>query len=623
MGHTFHIPVLGTAYSIDTPIKVAHLGISSVISIVDDMLIERMRKFHLQKSNQDYHPISDKILGFRSQRITAYLNMIQTMVEEKVEALKNECFEKKGELVKYFELLPESSQLKKLYYRFIAEKETAKKSEWEQELKSRITHGAIDVNIMAKVDKSNFDKNGEFVNSDALESLKGFAESSLASSLVLSAGMNPRLYSYIENFGDFYPDENSQLKKKIVLKVSDYRSAIIQAKFLAKKGLWVSEFRIESGLNCGGHAFATEGILMGPILEEFKTNREKMTEELFGIYQKALLAKEMTCQNLPEQKICYQGGIGTVEEDQFLQNFYGLNGTGWGSPFLLVPEATNVDEDTLQALAHATKDDFYISGSSPLGIPFNNFRHSSSEKLRLERIAKGRPGSPCPKKLLVSNTEFTKEPICTASRQYQHLKIKQLDSLSLSEEAYQEAFNTITEKACLCEGLATPAYIKNDILKPKEKPAVDICPGPNTAYFSRIYSLAEMVKHIYGSINLLEGVQRPNIFINELHLYLAYATKEISMNLKDLNDKKIKYFQRFREQMEAGIQYYKNIIPSIYNQTESYREKMVSELETAEKKLYSIFAAIDAIVSKEAVVPNVIRKEKPSLAQFIPVPAMR
>ena len=205
MGHTFHIPVLGTAYSIDTPLKVAHLGISSVISIVDDMLIERMRKFHLQKSNQDYHPISDKILGFRSQRITAYLNMIQTMVEEKVEALKNECFEKKGELVKYFELLPESSQLKKLYYRFIAEKETAKKSEWEQELKSRITHGAIDVNIMAKVDKSNFDKNGEFVNSDALESLKGFAESSLASSLVLSAGMNPRLYSYIENFGDFYP----------------------------------------------------------------------------------------------------------------------------------------------------------------------------------------------------------------------------------------------------------------------------------------------------------------------------------------------------------------------------------------------------------------------------------
>ena len=68
--------------------------------------------------------------------------------------------------------------------------------------------------------------------------------------------MNPRLYGYIANFKDFFPDVNGKIKKKIVLKVSDYRSAIIQGKFLAKKGLWVSEYRIESGLNCGGHALS-------------------------------------------------------------------------------------------------------------------------------------------------------------------------------------------------------------------------------------------------------------------------------------------------------------------------------------------------------------------------------
>lgn len=50
--------------------------------------------------------------------------------------------------------------------------------------------------------------------------------------------------------------------KKVVIKVSDYRSALIQGKYLAKKGIWVSEFRIESGLNCGGHAFATDGYLL-------------------------------------------------------------------------------------------------------------------------------------------------------------------------------------------------------------------------------------------------------------------------------------------------------------------------------------------------------------------------
>ena len=129
-------------------------------------------------------------------------------------------------------------------------------------------------------------------------------------------------------------------------------------------------------------------------------------------------------------KITVQGGIGTAEEDQFLLEHYQVDATGWGSPFLLVPEVTNVDEATLKDLAQAKSEDYYISNSSPLGVLFNNFKKSSAEKQRRERIAAGRPGSPCKKKYLVSNTEFTSEPICTASRQYQHLKIKQLQQLS-------------------------------------------------------------------------------------------------------------------------------------------------------------------------------------------------
>ena len=42
--HTFHIPVLGLGYSIDTPVKVARFGISSVVSIIEDELVEKMRK---------------------------------------------------------------------------------------------------------------------------------------------------------------------------------------------------------------------------------------------------------------------------------------------------------------------------------------------------------------------------------------------------------------------------------------------------------------------------------------------------------------------------------------------------------------------------------------------------
>ena len=47
--HTFHIPVMGLAYTIDSPIRVGKYGVSSVVSITDDELIEKMRAFYSEK----------------------------------------------------------------------------------------------------------------------------------------------------------------------------------------------------------------------------------------------------------------------------------------------------------------------------------------------------------------------------------------------------------------------------------------------------------------------------------------------------------------------------------------------------------------------------------------------
>lgn len=588
MSHTFHIPVLGLAFSIDTPLKVARYGISSVISIVDDILVERMREFYTQKTGKDFNPISPKTPDFRAKRITAYLNLLKEIVDDQFSSLTNSEFVQGSEISKYFELLPERSAPKELYNTMLNTSDYKVKAELQKILRKKIQCGSIDVNIMSKVDKINYDPNGDALSeqfTDAIAALRGFAQSNLSSALVLSAGMNPRLYSSLGDFPDFYPTTNQKFRKKIILKVSDFRSAFIQAKFLAKKGLWISEFRIESGLNCGGHAFATEGYLLGPILEEFKQRRQEMVESLFEIYQVALENKGMSMPKIPVQKLTVQGGIGTAKENDFLIQHYDLDGTGWGSPFLLVPEATNVDNNTLDDLMNATHEDFYISGSSPLGIPFNNFRKSSAETLRMERIKKGRPGSPCKKKFLVSNTEFTEQPICTASREFQNLKIKQLEDSNLPEDEFTKQFDLITEKVCLCEGLATSAYIKNDILKPKESKAVAVCPGPNLAYFSGRFTLEEMIKHIYGKINLINDTERSNLFVNELNLYLEYLEKDINQHLGQLNDKKHKYFTKFKEQLRNGINYYKELVPQLLNETEKYRMKMLSELAELENAL--------------------------------------
>ncbi|MEJ2882390.1 hypothetical protein [Pedobacter sp. GR22-6] len=587
MSHTFHIPVLGLGYSIDTPLKIARFGISSVVSIVDDELTEQMRKFHTQLNGEVYVPIEKYTPDSRAKRITAYLNLLQKLVNKQLAGLKD-SFENNPDFITYFKLLPDDHQLKNDFLEMQTIKDEKHRSEALQILKNKILPGSIDVNIMAKVDKANYSKSGEYLGdhyTDALAAIRGFANSELNSSVVLSAGLNPKLYSYMEQLDCFYPDASGVCNKHIILKVSDFRSAMIQAKILAKKGLWVSEFRVESGLNCGGHAFATDGFLLGPILEEFKSQRNALREELSNIYHTALHNKGLSPSYIPTQKITAQGGIGTAAEHDFLLNYYQLDAAGWGSPFLLVPEATNVDDKTMNALRSAKQDDFYLSNSSPLGVLFNNFKGSSAELQRLERIKKGTPGSPCKKKYLCTNTEFTSHPICTASREYQNLKIKSLQQMNLSKSNYELALQTVTDKTCLCEGLCASAYIRNGMIKARENDAVSICPGPNLAYFSGEYTLREMTDHIYGRQNLLKHVSRPNFFINELNLYLDYLKKEIAIELDGINVKRFNYYRKFKAQLLDGISYYKKLLPELSRYMGFSVYEMYSQLKKAEQEL--------------------------------------
>src|SRR4030065_1421679 len=465
-----------------------------------------MNQYYSGKFKIPYQEISTKVEDYRAKRITSYLNTVDIIVKQKFENLKKSFEQKNSEFEKYMEMLPDFSELKQNFIQSI-QHNTVKEdlSNWIQ---SNLKPGSIDVNIMTKLDKTNYSKKDllPIECNDAHAALRGFANSTLESSVVLSAGMNPRLYSYFENFNDFFPNENNQLRKKIILKVSDYRSAIIQGKFLAKKGLWVSEYRIESGLNCGGHAFATDGFLMGPILEEFKNKRDELINTTHEIYTAALKNKNRYYPSAPLNiKITAQGGVGTSQEQDFLLNYYQLDSVGWGTPFLLVPEVVNVDPQTMERLRNAKESDLYLSDISPLGVPFNSVKNNSQDLEKRELVDKGRPGSACPKKYLTFNTEFTDNPICSASRQYQHLKIKELESKSLSEADFNREFDKIVDKACICVGLGNSTMLKNNLEIKGNSKGVSVCPGPNMAYFDKVLSLREMVDHIYGREKLFWG----------------------------------------------------------------------------------------------------------------------
>ncbi len=548
---------MGVGYTLDTPIKIGKYGVSSTISLVQDDAIEKARQYYSSKYGYDFEAISSKVFEYRSKRITAYLNLVNKIVNKEFDQLKNDP----QELEKYFSLLPETKDLTPI------------------EMKEKIEQmkpGSIDVNIMTKLDRAVPESDDSLT--EACSAFKGYAESNLQSSIVLSAGMNPRLFSFMQDFKDLFPDKNGNIKKQIIVKVSDYRSALLQGKLLAKKGLWISEYRIESGLNCGGHAFATEGHLIGPILEEFKMNREAMSEEQFAICKEVWQEKGLSINNNSTQRITVQGGLGTSNERSFLEEYYKVDSTGWGSPFLLVPEATSLDNETVMELANAGEEDIVISDASPLGIKFATIKNNSGDRLRKQRIADGKPGSPCFKKHLALVKDEDGKIDCTASRAYQRKKIKQLDSEELSSDDYKLKFDKITEKECICDGLAVSFLRKFNLVDKFTNAGVSVCPGPNLAYFNKTYSFKEMVDHIYGRINIID-LPRPNMFLKELNLYVQHLQEKIEKVQLPLSKKAEKGIVAFKENLEKGIGYYKELAEYMNSETEAFKENFNQELE--------------------------------------------
>lgn len=588
--HTFHIPVMGLAYTIDSPIRVAQYGISSVIALADDDLIEKMRNFYSNKFNIPYEEITQKFHDYRAERITSYLNLVDKIVKEKFENFKTELAESKTTLENFMSMLPNTSDIKKGFQNLLDDG-IAFKENIQNYIETNLFPGEIDVNIMTKLDKDNFIKNEQLPIefNDAHAALRGFANSNLESSVVLSAGMNPRLFGYFENFKDFFPNENNELKKKIILKVSDFRSAMIQGNFLAKKGLWVSEYRIESGLNCGGHAFATEGLLLGTILEEFKQKKEQLVQSAHDLMIKALQLKNQAYPENPlDLKITVQGGVGTAQEHEFLLDEYKVDAVGWGSPFLLVPEATSVDQETRSLLMNAKEDDFYLSNISPLGVPFNTLKGTTNEFLKQKRIHENKAGSSCPKKFLALSKEYDPHGICTASKKYQDIKLEELESIkeTLSTDAFEKSKIKITEKSCLCVGLANASYLENDIKVKGQAQGVVICPGPNLAYFDQEVSLKQMIQHIYHGKSVLR-TDRPNLFVKELKMYVDYFRNEIENISGEITAMQLKKWNSFKTNILEGIDYYQNLFSStFYFKTEE--EKIKNQFDFYKSELNAI-----------------------------------
>ncbi len=553
---------MGTGFSLDTPLRVGRFGISSVMSLVDDALVEKVRRHHATRAALPFVPVGALEPDARARRIAAWCNLVHDLLERQMTELRALPFAPGNDKTKYFELLPDDSPLRHAYLAFCAMPEGPWRVRAGEQLTRAMVPGSADVNIMTKLDRSRTAGDGaplgpEF--SDAKAALRGFATSRLESSLVLSAGMNPTLFGSLERFPAFYRDGQGRIAKGIILKVSDFRSGFIQGRFLAKKGIEVEELRIESGLNCGGHLFATDGELLGPILEEFRMRRDELREACEPAVR--LYYEKHGVEFVGEHRrprVTVQGGIGNHGEVRRLCEHYGADGTGWATPFLLVREATALDDATRAQLAAATQDELYTSDASPLGVPFNNLRGSSSEVWTTSRIDEGRPGSRCPRGYLQSNTELTKDPICTASREYQAAKLK---SFGFAEPppagTTDPRVRAVYAKTCICHHLGNGALVDLGIARPGLPVAV--CPGPNIAWFDREYTLREMVDHIYGRGAGLVPASRPHCLAKELEMVVDHFIGQVRATAPG-DRKALDRLATTEKNLQRGLTHYRQLV---------------------------------------------------------------
>ena len=107
-----------------------------------------------------------------------------------------------------------------------------------------------------------------------------------------------------------------------------------------------------------------------------------------------------------------------------------------------------------------------------------------------------------------------------------------------------------------------------------------VCPGPNMAYFSREFSLKEMIQHIYGKKEIENHTVRPNMFVKELGLYVSYLSNQINEAF-EITPQQIKKWETFKANLLNGIEYYK----SVFKEKNSKIQNDILQLELQLNKL--------------------------------------
>jgi hypothetical protein len=146
-------------------------------------------------------------------------------------------------------------------------------------------------------------------------------------------------------------------------------------------------------------------------------------------------------------------------------------------------------------------------------------------------------------------------------------------------------------------GLAATAVINYGV-ETRESKGVSICPGPNMAYFDQELTLQDMSHHIYNGDEGIVRADRPNMFVNELGMYLTYLSEKIEEHKNDWGKKSGRYLNAFTNNMNEGIAYYQGMFNSVGTNFSGVKDAAYQSLNDAVESMKKMGTEIDVLIEE-------------------------
>ncbi len=106
-------------------------------------------------------------------------------------------------------------------------------------------------------------------------------------------------------------------------------------------------------------------------------------------------------------------------------------------------------------------------------------------------------------------------------------------------------------------------------------------------------NLKEITDHIYGRANVITRIDRPNMFIKELKIYIDFLKNKIEKSQLSSTNKQKQHLLTFAENLNTGINYYCELFSNLNNKFKDIKTNILKDLGDSKRTLHLLNLEIE------------------------------